>query len=159
MRGFNAVIVGAFIGLVAGPALATPVDCEPARCAVQADLAQCPCDTAGNHGQYVSCVSHALNVLKKNGGIPKECKGRIQRCAARSTCGKPGFVTCLIPTDTCTVDPTTGLGTCANDPTLTCVVDLDCGSICKIKSSDMGCTDAGGTVGTGTTCCAACATP
>ena len=37
-----------------------------------------------NHGQYVKCVSHTLNDLKKSGEIRKNEKGRIQRCAAKA---------------------------------------------------------------------------
>ena len=35
-------------------------------------------------------VSDQVNMTLVN----KSCKGAITRCAARSTCGKPGFVTC-----------------------------------------------------------------
>src|SRR5262245_12086922 len=90
---------------IGGQAAAAPPDCEAARCAVQSDLAECPCDlgvpggtaAATNHGHYVSCVAHAVNGLAKDKTIPNNCKGKIRRCAARSTCGKPGAVVCLIP--------------------------------------------------------------
>ena len=36
---------------------------------------------AGNHGQFVSCVSHAMNALKKAGIISGSQKGAIQSCA------------------------------------------------------------------------------
>jgi len=141
------------------PALATAAkpDCEPARCAVQARIAaECPCETATNHGRYVSCVAHVVKRLSHDEGlIPTNCKGKVTRCAARSTCGKEGFVTCLIPTDTC--DLTTGF--CTNDTTLACLTDVDCGAKCKIKSTSDGCTSRGGVVGTATNCCASCASP
>ncbi len=41
-----------------------------------------------NHGQFVKCVSRALNDLRKNGDITGKEKGRIQKCAARSKIGK-----------------------------------------------------------------------
>ena len=136
------------------PAIAAPTDCEPARCAVQAALEnECPCAQATNHGRHVSCVAHVVNRLSKDGTIPINCKGKIRRCAARSICGKPGFVTCQIPSDTC--DLTTG--TCTADPTITCLADADCGSLCRIKSSADLCVERGGVVGTGGTCCADCA--
>jgi hypothetical protein len=137
------------------------VDCEPARCAAQAEIIrQCPsCDDATNHGRFVSCVAHVVKTLSADGTIPGNCKGKVVSCAARSTCGKPGFVRCLFPTDTCVIDPATGLGTCAANPALACVTDLDCGAKCKTKSSGDRCTLHGGTVaGTGS-CCAACASP
>jgi len=49
------------------------------------------CGTAKTHGQYVSCVAHQA---KANTTLPKECRGAVIKCAARSTCGKTGFVTC-----------------------------------------------------------------
>src|SRR5262245_15686924 len=132
---------------------AVKVDCEPARCATQTAIAaECPCAEQTNHGRYVSCVAHVVRRLAGEGTIPINCKGKVTRCAAKSTCGKPGFVTCLIPTDTC--DTTTG--TCVEDPTLVCLTDLDCGSKCKIKSADTLCLARGGTVGTATTCCPSC---
>ena len=136
-------------------------DCEPARCAAQAAIArECPsCDGAGNHGRYVSCVAHVVKQLVTDGTVPGNCKGKVVSCAARSTCGKAGFVRCLFPTDTCVVDPATGLGTCAANPTLACVTDLDCGAKCKTKSSADLCTGRGGTVGGSGTCCAACGSP
>jgi hypothetical protein len=157
------VALGVFASLVvAGQAVyAQKVDCEPARCAMQAAIdQQCPCSapggtTAANHGQHVSCVAHAVNKLAKSGMIPKNCKGKITKCAAKSICGKAGFVICDIPQlgmcDTAT-------GTCMNNTTLTCTSNADCviGTKCKIKSSADLCTAAGGTVGTGSTCCADC---
>ena len=141
------------------PTLATAErpDCEPARCAVQAAIArECTCDSATNHGRYVSCVAHVVKDLVANGTVPVNCKGKVVRCAAKSTCGKPGFVRCLFPTDTCVVDPVTLLGTCAENPALACVTDLDCGARCKTKSSSDRCTDRGGIVGGTGSCCATC---
>src|SRR5262249_55209901 len=44
-----------------------------------------------NHGKYVSCVAEAVN----GAGLEnRSCGGAVKSCAARSTCGKPGFVTC-----------------------------------------------------------------
>jgi hypothetical protein len=139
------------------PAFAERVDCEPFRCDAdtQAALAQCPC-AAENHGRYVSCVAHAVRQLAAQGDIPTNCKGKITKCAARSTCGKPGFVTCQIPTSECVIETGQLTGTCANDPTVTCTTDLECGSKCKIKSSVERCESRGGTVGIATSCCAGC---
>jgi hypothetical protein len=140
-------------------ARAANVDCEPARCAVQSALdTQCPCAAATNHGRHVSCVAHVLKQMVADGTVPKECRGRITRCAARSICGKEGFVTCQIPvTGTC--DLATGF--CVEDPTLACLSDTDCviGSKCKTKRSSDLCLQSGGSVGAGTTCCADCIVP
>ena len=143
-----------FVGTLS--ANAAPVDCEPARCAVQTALdQQCPCDAATNHGRHVSCVAHVVKRLAKDGTIPTNCKGKIKRCAARSICGKPGFVTCDFPTDTC--DPVTL--TCSGDPAVACAADVDCGFRCRIKRSAELCTERGGVVGAGATCCANCGAP
>jgi len=168
MRFVLVVALGA-LGLlgVGGQANAAPTDCEPARCAVQAALdSECPCDLGipsgtaqANHGRYVSCVAHVVKALAKDGTIPKNCKGKIVRCAARSICGKEGAVTCLIPVlGTC--DTTTG--TCVEDAALLCTSDADCvvGTRCKTKRSAEQCLAKGGAVGESPTCCSDCvATP
>ena len=134
-------------------ASATQVDCDPSRCAAaQAIASECPaCAEATNHGTYVSCVARTVRTLAAEGTIVTNCKGKVTKCAAKSICGKPGFVTCHIPTSEC--DLTTGF--CVNDPTVACTTDLTCGYKCKIKSSAERCTQRGGTVSTDTSCCAA----
>jgi hypothetical protein len=120
----------------------------------------CQCDSSGNHGEYVGCVGHAVNTLLRAGCLDRQTKKSLKRCAARSTCGKPGFVTCNIPrygtcdlaTSTCSEGTSTQLdGLCDTDTD--CVTEVKC----KIKSSADRCTAIGGTVGTGTSCCPDCA--
>jgi len=145
--GFVAAIL---LALPAAP-VAAQVDCEAARCAVQAAVnTACLCDQATNHGRYVSCVAHVVKDLSSQSLVPTNCKGKVKRCAARSTCGKPGFVTCTVPTDTCNL----ATSTCTGNPALTCATDFDCGTRCRTKSSAEKCT-APGVVGSGT-CCASC---
>ena len=83
-------------------------DCEAARCAAQAAIdAACPCEDASNHGRYVRCV---IRAAKEN--VPKECRGAVVRCAARSTCGRdddavicrPSAGTCEHPGKDCTAN-------------------------------------------------------
>ena len=57
----------------------------------------CDCDDASNHGRYVSCAAHALNAAVKNEGLAKACRRLVRRGAARSVCGKNGFVACCKP--------------------------------------------------------------
>jgi hypothetical protein len=148
------------VTLVAAIAIGFPVlanavrpDCEPARCAVQSAIARdCSCEGSTNHGRYVSCVAHVVKRLSHDGLVPTNCKGKVTRCAARSICGKAGFVTCQIPTDTC--DLTTGF--CVDDPAIACLTDLDCGAKCKIKSSAEGCMARGGVPSAAANCCAGC---
>lgn len=151
-------IVIAALGLSAA-AVSAQTDCEPARCAVQAALeAECPCSEATNHGRHVRCVAHVVKRLSDQGQIPTNCKGKIKRCAARSVCGKDGFVTCQIPViGTCDL----ATGTCVENSALLCTSDAECviGSKCKIKRSAELCESRGGTVGDSPTCCSSCVTP
>jgi hypothetical protein len=133
-----------------------PVDCEPARCAVQSAIQlACPCDGQTNHGRYVSCVAHVVKRLSDEGQIPINCRGKIRRCAARSTCGKAGFVTCRVPVDSCDL----GTGTCTGNPAQACATDLDCGSRCSVKRTAELCQALGGVPGASGSCCSNCVTP
>jgi len=85
---------------------------------------------AGNHGAYVSCIADQANQLSSGPtpSLPKSCKGKVKKCAAKSTCGKPGFVTCCITKHGKTT--------------------------CKLKKSTTACTDKGGVVNmTHSSCC------
>src|SRR6266436_4419571 len=62
-------------------------DIANARAAVAAN---CLCGTATSHGAYVSCAAEQANSVLAY----KSCAGFVKKCASRSTCGKPGFVTC-----------------------------------------------------------------
>jgi hypothetical protein len=127
--------------------------CDAARCMAQSAVDEsCPCDTAASHGSYLKCVATVLGQLAGQAAVPRQCIGRIIRCAARSTCGKPGAVTCQVPESTC--DTTTG--TCTDDVSVSCTADGDCGTECGIASSADSCVTAGGTVGTSNSCCTAC---
>jgi hypothetical protein len=155
-------VLGIFTLLALGaPAADAQTDCEAARCAVQAELdRECPCSEASNHGRHVSCVAHVVKRLaeRPNAVVPTNCKGKIKRCAARSICGKEGFVTCQIPLlGTC--DPTTN--TCVEDPLVPCTAEGVCilGTRCKTKRSAEHCLAKGGTVGTSPTCCSDCVVP
>ena len=72
--------------------------CEDARCLFQQEITgTCSCEDIRNHGQYVKCVGGVVRKLTKENPEFKNCRGKMIRCAARSTCGKPGFVTCNAP--------------------------------------------------------------
>ena len=62
-------------------------DIANARAAVAAN---CDCAGATNHGAYVSCAVQQADAALTNKG----CARFVKRCASRSTCGRPGFVTC-----------------------------------------------------------------
>src|SRR5437879_9505712 len=122
----------AFLIVIAGfpaGALATCTD-QAAVCAARAKAeAQCNCATAATHGQYVKCVRDVAKGEMLALRLPRSCKGAVVRCAARSTCGRPTFVTCCRPTST----------------GVRCSVKRDA-SMCKAPA----------TVGTKPSCCDAC---
>jgi len=118
-------------------------------------LADCPC--TGNHGQYVSCVTRGVRDAVSSGDLDTNCKGKVVRCAARSTCGKKeGFVTCTIcEPGTCTD------GFCDNGVTA-CIDSTTCPQVvdrCSTKSSAEHCAARGGIVGHGSCCHASCTPP
>jgi hypothetical protein len=102
----------------------------------------------------VSCVAHAVNTLRQANCLDRDARRSMKRCAARSTCGKPGFVTC------CRTRP--GVcddGSCAKtDPAVACATDADCPPIsqCSIKRDAAACTAVAGTAGESASCCDAC---
>jgi len=119
---------------------------------VRASIAStCVCDAATNHGRYVSCVAHAVRDAVAH-GLPTNCKGTVTRCAARSTCGKPGFVTC------CFASPGTCTSGLCQDGTTPCTDATQCPAVtkCRTKSSADHCTVAGGSPGSGSCCDAVC---
>ena len=71
-----------------------PGDADAVAATRAAAAAACDCAGARNHGSYVSCVSHVARDAVQDGSLRAECKGEVVRCAARSTCGRDGFVTC-----------------------------------------------------------------
>lgn len=91
------VVIAAIVG---GPALAfgrcgdEPGDAAAVAAAREVVDTTCDCAGAENHGTYVSCAADVANTRARDGLLPNSCKGVIKRCAAKSTCGKPGFVTC-----------------------------------------------------------------
>ena len=100
----------------------------------------CNCATATNHGAYVKCVAGVAKTLSSgtNPSLPKTCKGAVKKCAAKSTCGKPGFVTCCITKGATTT--------------------------CKLKKDAASCTAKGGTPNNHSpspcsSCCDACPNP
>ncbi len=95
----------------------------------------CPCaadhgaHTWKNHGQYVKCVVHLRNDLRKAGCLDKAAKTTIAKCAAKSTCGKEGFTLCCFYNVTCSdTNQTDGIasGVCSTDGTTACNTALDC---------------------------------
>ena len=136
---------------------------DPDAPAVRDDILE-SCACTGNHGQHVSCVAHKVKEAVASGLLDVNCKGKVVRCAARSTCGKKSeFVTCTV------CQP----GTCTNglcdDGVTTCTDGSECAAQvrrCSTKSSADKCVVPGSAppgstvvVGTGSCCAASCAVP
>ena len=56
--------------------------------------AACDCGAAETHRAYVRCAAHVVRRAMRAGKLPETCRDSVMSCAARSTCGRPGFVTC-----------------------------------------------------------------
>jgi hypothetical protein len=100
----------------------------------QAD-ARCDCATAPNHDRYVACVVGTAKDLVRRGLLPRQCRNTVARCAARSTCGRPGATVC-------------------------CRSDAEGRHRCRIRSAGDGCVaPPGGSacVAAQPSCCGACA--
>jgi hypothetical protein len=118
----------ALLAVTAQPGLAKCGDAAGDTAAVQAARTDvennCHCATAANHGAFVKCAAGRANFLASDDGgnvLPKNCKGAVKKCAAKSTCGKPDAKTCCITKNGVTK--------------------------CKITKDEGKCTDKGGTVG------------
>jgi hypothetical protein len=101
-------------------------DVASARAAVAAN---CDCAGAASHGVYLRCAAQQANATLVN----KSCAGAVKKCAAKSTCGRPGAVTCCV----------TKTGR----------------TKCRIRRDAAHCTASNGStacVGTNTSCCDAC---
>ena len=150
----RALLLSAVVGLIAAPATNVAAACsDPAAAAmVRTQIAtSCPCTSATNHGQYVKCVNLQVRQAIAN-GLPKNCHGAVTRCAARSTCGKPGFVTC------CFAKPGTCTSGLCRDGVTVCTTAANCPVVtkCHTKSSADACSTAGGSPGSGSCCDAMC---
>ena len=164
---FVAFVLAGSITLLGSQARAA-VDCSgPDFQSVRDDiLASCGGDSCSthNHGHFVSCVAHKVKDAVADGLIANNCKGKVVRCGARSTCGKKeGFVTCAI------CDPGTCLNGFCDDGVTACVDSTECVGVvrrCSTKSDASRCvappSSAPGTtavVGSGSCCAAACPLP
>ena len=143
------------------------VQCPPNGDVAAVLAAACPCDGAPgsvapwrNHGQYVRCVVHLRNGLRKAGCFSDDSFRRtVTRCAARSTCGKQKTVLCCrYERGACKGDPNPAdgiaAGECSNDASRPCNADPDCiTSTVGLARDPAACTNDGGTpVGSGSIC-------
>src|SRR5438552_292234 len=100
-----------------------------------AAASECDCAAAASHASYVACVVRVANTAARGGTLRPQCRTAVVRCAARSTCGRPGDVTC-------------------------CGTRADGGKRCSVRSGGQPCSaPPGGSAcaGTASSCCDACA--
>ena len=161
MMRFAASVFAVFCFLTAAPGpvhAEETLSCDEARCLFQEEIdSKCSCENARNHGQYVKCVGRVIRNLTRDGQISQRCRGKLVRCAARSTCGKADFVTCTIQR----------LGVCNEtsftcedfgDEPVACASNADCvrRSKCRTKRTAEKCEARGGLVNESPTCCSSC---
>src|SRR5262245_66524983 len=95
MRALGAILLGIFSS---APARATCGDAPGDAAAVADARAQveddCDCAAATSRREYVDCAKAVVAERVAQNLLTAECRGAVRRCAARSTCGRPGAVTC-----------------------------------------------------------------
>ncbi len=79
----------------AGAVCGDPGAVALARAQVSSD---CVCASPPGHGAYVRCAAGVAEQRAGLGLLPPECRSAVRKCAAHSTCGRPGRVTCCRPT-------------------------------------------------------------
>ncbi len=55
---------------------------------------QCDCQSAVSQKVYRRCVSAVADLAVAQGQLSASCRSAVKRCAAKSTCGRPGAVAC-----------------------------------------------------------------
>lgn len=140
----SALLVGmaaAIVLLAAGDAQARCGDAPGDAAAVAATRAAiqttCGCPTAlGSRSTYLSCAREVIRQRVATGAMPASCRSSVSRCVNKSTCGRPGAVSC-------------------------CRTNKSGKTTCSVVSSAARCkAPAGGTACTGVyaSCCDACVT-
>jgi hypothetical protein len=57
---------------------------------------QCDCAGAVSRTEYLGCASHVIGEALSDGSLPVQCVSAVKKCASKSTCGRAGYVTCLV---------------------------------------------------------------
>src|SRR6266566_2562706 len=77
-----------------GPCGSEPGDTDELASVRATAADQCDCEGARSHGRYVSCVAHVADASVQSGSLRQPCRDAAVQCAAKSVCGRTGFVTC-----------------------------------------------------------------
>lgn len=78
-------------GVLAGGTCGDPAALSAVRALV---AEQCDCAHAVSPRVYMRCVAAVVKTAVSGGTLPASCASSVLRCAAKSTCGRPGAVTC-----------------------------------------------------------------
>jgi hypothetical protein len=89
---FLLLVPGLFVVRDARAVCTDPDAVAAVRARIQA---QCDCATAVSRSAYSRCVKAVTKTAVLDGELPSSCAGAVKRCASKSTCGRPGGVTCL----------------------------------------------------------------
>jgi hypothetical protein len=97
----RAILAASLLLLVSGSARAaqpfaqaSPADRALIAAARAAVESRCDCAAAGRHAAYMRCVVQAAKLQVVTERLSKKQLHEVMRCAARSTCGRAGAVTC-----------------------------------------------------------------
>jgi hypothetical protein len=124
---YATILAGLTLAVIAAAAPPMPAraGCDDARASVARECG-CDADRHGakwrSHGRYVGCVKQASSAAVRAGSDPA-CKTVVDHCAARSVCGRPGAVTCIV------------------------------GGKCALEADENRCRQRKGAIGSATSCC------
>ena len=80
-------VLGGFVDVGSGPTSIANNDVDADGCSIQDLVNECIA-SASNHGQYVSCIAHLANDLRKSGVITNKQSTELKNGAAKSQIGK-----------------------------------------------------------------------
>ena len=88
------VLVAASSAYALAPCGNAPGDDQMVAAARAAVDATCNCAGVATHAEYVRCAADVARARVEANELRPQCRGAVRRCAAKSTCGKPGAVAC-----------------------------------------------------------------
>ena len=95
-------MTGTVVVMPGGPTETTTTTLPPPECTAMEAVArvraaveaECDCLGALRHRSYLRCAAKVTRRAVRTGTLPRVCAGSVKRCAAQSTCGRSGAVTC-----------------------------------------------------------------
>jgi len=142
MRFLAVSIAAVLVLLAARPVLPAcgdrPGDAGAVAATRAAAEARCDCAAATSHDGYVQCVGRVASDAVRNGQLRLRCRRAVVSCARRSTCGRPGAVTCCGGAGQCAITSAAactapGGSACAGDQPSCC--DACAGGCAPVKTT------------------------